>query len=226
MSQESLFNEARREIIALDDASDILYIPAWITEERASRVFTRLNTEVDWQQPTISIAGQQHKIPRLQAWYGDSGAVMEYSGQSFTPVAWTALLANMKSGVEREAGQGFNSVLVNLYRDGQDSVSWHADNEKELGKNPVIASVSLGATRIFSLKPRSRSSDVDFKQTGKGDKQNPSQTIKLPLHSGDLIVMRGETQQRWQHAVLKVKSSVGPRINLTFRQIVHKRSGL
>lgn len=205
MSQNSLFDSCCEECIRLDDHCELLYIPSWLTGDQAANVFSELLDCTPWQQPEIVVAGKVHKIPRLQAWYGDKGAVMEYSGKRFTPNHWTRLLADLRAAAEKSANTEFNSVLVNQYRSGRDSVSWHADDEKELGLNPVIGSLSLGGTRVFSLKSRA---------TGEVVKQN--------LHHGDFLVMRGETQHRWLHAVTKVKHAVDIRINLTFRKIVFK----
>lgn len=174
----------------------------WLESALATEYFNKLAAEVDWQQPEIWVAGQRHKIPRLQAWYGDENSVMEYSATRFYPTPWSKELISLKDLIENKTESSYNSVLVNLYRNGADGVGWHADDEKELGGRPVIASLSLGASRSFSLKPKA------------GGK-----SIKLELNNGDLIVMKGDTQRNWLHAVAKTSKKVGPRINLTFRYI-------
>ncbi|VUD68812.1 hypothetical protein TDB9533_04171 [Thalassocella blandensis] len=225
MGQTSLFEFTAEEKIPLDEVCELVYFPGWLQRDRADDIFSELLNCTPWQQPEIYVGGRQHKIPRLQAWYGDEGAVMAYSGKRFTPNVWTPLLQTLKLQAESAAGVQFNSVLVNQYRDGQDSVSWHADDERELGRNPVIGSLSLGASREFSLKPRSSgdSSAIEA-QAGMGFEHGRRRTngVKQVLHHGDFLLMCGETQHRWLHAVSKVRQSVGPRINLTFRNIIHK----
>jgi alkylated DNA repair dioxygenase AlkB len=142
--------------------------------------------------------GRRVLIPRLTAWHGAAGYV--YSGIEMTPAPWNEPLLEIKAVAEAWAGQAFNSVLLNLYRDGRDSVSWHADNEPGLGRDPVIASVSLGAMRRFQMKHRRREARV-----------------ALDLRSGSCLVMAGATQHHWLHQVPKTSRPVGPRINLTFR---------
>jgi alkylated DNA repair dioxygenase AlkB len=149
--------------------------------------------------------------PRLTAWYGDATARYSYSGLDLTPQPWTPALLALRTQVEQATGVTFNSVLLNLYRTGQDSMGWHADDEPELGPEPVIASISLGATRRFRLRPRH-------------SQQLPHAPLGLDLPSGSLLVMRGTTQQHWQHAVPKTARPVGPRLNLTFRTI-HAQPG-
>ena len=158
---------------------------------------------MDWRQDEIFVYGRAVRIPRLQAWYGDNQQSYQYSGLTMLALPWTAVLLDIKQAVESYSGCQFNSCLVNLYRDGNDSVSWHSDDEPELGTNPVIASVSLGAKRDFQLK---------HKMSGK--------KLSVPLTSGSLLLMAGETQHYWQHCIAKSKRVESPRINLTFRQIV------
>ena len=139
-------------------------------------------------------------IPRLTAWHGAAGYV--YSGIRLTPAAWTPPLLELKALAERLAGERFNSVLLNLYRDGRDSVSWHADNEPGLGRDPVIASLSLGAVRRFQLKHR-----------------RLDERLALDLPHGSCLIMAGATQHHWLHQLPKTTRPVGPRINLTFRHM-------
>jgi alkylated DNA repair dioxygenase AlkB len=141
--------------------------------------------------------------PRLSAWYGDPGAIYSYSGLRLEPLPWTPVLLEIRQVVTDLAETPFNSVLLNLYRDGQDSMGWHSDAEPELGRNPVIASVSLGAVRRFVLRHKKRK----------------EQHIALELESGSVLVMGGALQHYWRHALPKIRQAVGPRINLTFRLI-------
>lgn len=153
-----------------------------------------------WRQERITLYGRAMPVPRLTAWYGDKG--YRYSGIDHPPQAWTKSLALIKARVESACGASFNTALVNLYRTGADSVSWHSDDEKELGPEPVIASVSFGATRRFQLKSR----------------RGPER-VSLDLEPGSLLIMRGTLQRDWAHQVPKTKRPVGPRVNVTFREV-------
>jgi alkylated DNA repair dioxygenase AlkB len=166
----------------------------------ADRLLDELGTSIAWRQETATVMGRRVAIPRLTAWHGEAGYV--YSGIAMAPAAWTPPLLELKRCAEAHAGQAFNSVLLNLYRDGRDSVSWHADNEPGLGRNPVIASISLGATRRFQLKHR-----------GSGER------VAIDLSHGSCLVMAGATQHHWLHQLPKTARPVGPRINLTFRRM-------
>jgi len=177
----------------------------WLARDEALRLYETLRRELQWEQSEIRIAGRRVPIPRLNAWYGDPGAAYRYSGVLFEPLAWTASLRALKSRVEQATGHGFNSVLANLYRDGGDGVAWHSDDEPELGEDPAVASLSLGATRRFSLKHRQRR---DLRR------------LDIELPSGALLSMEPPTQRHWCHQVPKTKRAVGPRINLTFRRIL------
>lgn len=159
--------------------------------------------ETEWQQDDIKIFGKVYQQPRLTALYGDDGKSYSYSNITMYPKPMTPLLKEIKSKIELMTQTVFNTVLLNLYRDGTDSNGWHSDNEKELGKNPVIASVSLGAKRSFKLKQR-------------GDKKL---NYKIFLNHGSLLLMQGETQHHWLHELPKSKKITEPRINLTFRVI-------
>jgi alkylated DNA repair dioxygenase AlkB len=168
----------------------------------AARLFALLRATLPWQQERLTIFGREHPVPRLVAWHGDPGARYRYSGVLHEPAAWTDTLLEIRARVEALSGHRYNSVLANLYRDGRDGMGWHADDEPELGRNPVIASVSLGATRRFRLRHR-----------GSGE------TRALDLTDGSLLVMAGPLQHHWQHSLAKTARAVGPRINLTFREI-------
>lgn len=154
------------------------------------------------------MGGRSVKIPRLNAWYGEPHARYRYSGKTFQPLPWIRALAALCEHVHRKLSQEnlsthFNSALINLYRDGNDSVAWHADNESELGPNPVIASISLGATRRFVLK-----------------KRNSSEKYQLELEHGSLLLMLPPLQRFWLHSLPKTKVTTSPRINVTFRDII------
>jgi alkylated DNA repair dioxygenase AlkB len=170
----------------------------------ADRLFEQLQRTIDWRQAIATIMGRRLPIPRLTAWHGQAGYV--YSGIRMAPAPWTPPLLELKDIAEALAGQPFNSVLLNLYRHGRDSVSWHADNEPGLGRNPVIASISLGAERRFQLKHR---------RTG--------ERLSVDLAHGSCLIMSGATQHRWLHQLPKTAQPVGPRINLTFRAMTAER---
>lgn len=156
-----------------------------------------------WQTERIYIYGRWVPVPRLMAWYGDPGADYRYSGVDHQPLPWTKELLALRSDVEAVCRQSFNSVLANLYRDGRDSMGCHADNEKELGPNPLIASLSFGETRL--LRFRHNRSRI---------------TLDIELSHGDLLIMAGELQHHWRHELPKTRQAKQPRINLTFRRIV------
>lgn len=206
MSQSNLFEDKKLESLGLPRA-DVQLWKAWLDQEKAEAIFDALIKETQWEQPDIRIAGRTLKIPRLQSWHGDADAVYEYSAQVFHPQAWTSPLLELKQKLLDDCGLNFNSVLVNLYRDGNDSVSWHADDERELGEAPSIASISLGATRKFSLKPVYVDAPTRKSQS-------------IDLHSGDLLLMQGDTQKNWHHAVPKTSRPCSARINLTFRTVI------
>ena len=178
-------------------------IDSYYSAGQAREIFTILRKTLNWQQDEIRIFGKVHLTPRLQAWYADEGKSYSYSGLQMLPNQWTPLLQSIKLNLEQHTGHQFNSVLANLYRTGQDSNGWHSDNEKELGTNPVIASLSFGESRIFKLKHR----------------KDRSQKLNIPLHNGSLLLMQAETQHHWLHTIAKTKRQIKERINLTFRYI-------
>ena len=181
--------------------ADIVLLPEFCTSPDRDRLLADLDETTVWRQETIRMYGKTLPVPRLTAWYGDADKAYTYSKIEMHPEPWTSPLAEIKACVEAETGTTFNGVLVNLYRDGRDSVAWHSDDEAELG--PVIASVSFGETRKFQFRHKSRS---DLR-------------LEVALTHGSLLVMRGSTQFHWQHQIPKTSRRVGPRINLTFRQI-------
>lgn len=175
---------------------------AFYGQAESDRLFAALTSQLDWQEESIFIYGRWRKVPRLMCWYGDPDAHYQYSGVNHQPKPWLADLQTIKERVEQHCHCSFNSVLGNLYRGGQDSMGYHADNEKELGGNPLIASLSFGAERLFKLRHRN------------------GYQLDLPLGHGDLLVMAGSLQHHWQHALPKTKQPKTPRINLTFRKIL------
>lgn len=179
------------------------YHPSVFTQSESYELFTLLTERIDWRQEAIFIYGRKVLTPRLTAWYGDHGAVYKYSGVAFDPLPWTDELLQIKSKAEILAGTSFNSVLLNFYRDGNDSMGWHSDDEPELGRDPIIASVNFGEARRFDLRLK-----ADHKQ-----KQH------ILLEDGSILVMKGDLQHYWQHQVAKSAKVKGPRINLTFRMI-------
>ena len=199
-----LFDDRRElESISLIDA-DLKFMRSFFEKSQADHYFKLLLEETPWRQDSIKVWGKTHLQPRLTAWYGDPDTSYSYSGIQLESLAWTATLQAIKTAVEEVVGSRFNSVLINLYRDQQDSVGWHSDDEPELGHNPVIGSVSLGETRTFKLKHK----------TNKHEKQ-----LAVDLTHGSLLVMAGPTQKRWHHAIDKERMPKQPRINLTFRSI-------
>lgn len=192
--------------ISLEDGGELLLVEGWLSPSEAATSFDALMAEVPWQQKAISMMGKRVMQPRLVAWHGDPGAVYTYSGTRNDPLPWTPSLAELRRRAEEAAEHTFNSVLANLYRDGRDSMGLHADKEKELGEDPVIASVSLGATRVLQLRYAGKKRGV------------PARDVDLP--GGSLLVMRGTTQRFWRHGIPKETAPTGPRINLTFRHIV------
>lgn len=191
-----------QEILIPD--GELWYNASFFSEAESSNFFSSLESGIEWRQEDIVMFGKKIPQPRLVAWYGDRGISYTYSGLRLTAVPWTSDLLKIKRRIEEEINSSFNSVLLNLYRDGKDSMSWHSDDEPELGIKPVIASVSFGAVRRFHLRHKSKQ-DQD--------------RIRLDLADGSLLVMKGETQHHWQHQISKTARSIGPRINLTFRTI-------
>jgi alkylated DNA repair dioxygenase AlkB len=186
----------------LPDA-DVALDAAWLAPGESEALFAGLRNAIPWSVHRIRLFGRDVDSPRLSCWIGDPGTGYTYSGTHFEPNPWPVVLEPVRERLARECGIDFNSVLANLYRDGRDSMGWHSDDEPELGSQPPIASLSLGATRRFVLKHR-------------GD---PSLKRALELPHGSLLVMRGATQANYRHALPRTARPVGPRINLTFRRI-------
>jgi alkylated DNA repair dioxygenase AlkB len=178
------------------------WYPNWRLPERAAFDFEHVITEVEWKQDAMRTPAGLTPLPRLTAWQGDAGTVYVYSGIRNTPLTWTPTVLQLKAAVEATCDTRFNSVLLNRYRNGHDSMGWHADREPELGAQPVIASVSLGAPRRF-----------DFRHNKSGV------TCSFQLTGGSLLVMREPTQTQWRHRIPKEPKVRGERVNLTFRWV-------
>lgn len=210
--QHSLFDKPAEQTLDLGDEAYIQIKRQWVSQPEANSLLRCLINELHWEQPDICIGGRLLPIPRLQSWYGDEGAILIYSGRHFKPNPWHPMLIALRDRISAVSCAAYNSVLANQYRDGNDSVGWHADDEPELGDRPTIASLSLGSTRKFLVKPKSRYlSQNPFLPTRRYD---------ILLAHGDLLIMSGASQKNWQHSLPKTKQPVGQRINLTFRNML------
>jgi alkylated DNA repair dioxygenase AlkB len=198
-TQTSLFETAKLQ------HADWYLDPHFFDTVTASTHLTTLINSLDWQHYTLKLFGKVLPQPRLTAFYGDEGIAYAYSGLTLQALPYTDLLKQIQTKIEAAYGVKFNCVLANYYRDGNDSMGWHSDDEPSLGPDPVIASVSFGAERCFHLRHRF-------------EVQMPTQ--KLRLNNGSLLMMQGKSQSHWQHQLPKSKKVSGPRVNLTFRRIV------
>ncbi|TKR29850.1 alpha-ketoglutarate-dependent dioxygenase AlkB [Luteimonas gilva] len=187
--------------------AQLTFDPHWLDAAAARSLFDALMLQVPWETHRIRIYGRLVDSPRLSCWIGDPDAVYTFSGTRFVPHDWPAALRPVRERLNRELGADFNSVLANLYRNGADSMGWHSDSEAELGPQPFIASLSLGATRRFALKNR----------------RDPERKLALDLAPGSLLTMAGDTQTNYRHALPRTAKPVGARINLTFRRILAPR---
>lgn len=203
MSQLNLFEEPQEEnkIVQILNG-EYLYIPNFFDVPKANEYLKTFKENIIWKQESMNMYGKQVMFPRLTSWYGESDKPYTFSGITLQPHPWTKELLEIKAVIEPVCEVVFNSVLLNLYRDGNDSISWHTDAEKELGKNPLIASVNFGAERKFQIR---------HNQT--------QEIIDIHLKHGSLLVMQGELQHFWKHQVPKQKKITEERINLTFRVI-------
>lgn len=202
--QRSLFgDEPGRswEEFAMPDA-EVSLLRSFIAEEAGRELLDALIRETPWRQDKIRVFGAEHDLPRLQQWFGDEGRTYRWSGIVMEPLPWSPALLRVRARVQEVVGAAFNSVLLNYYRDGDDTVGWHSDDEPELGPTPLIASVSLGAERDFVLRHKERD-NVD--------------QLRLPLPHGSLLLMQGPTQRFWQHCLPRRRRVREPRVNLTFR---------
>jgi alkylated DNA repair dioxygenase AlkB len=195
---------AMPEPLPMPDA-DVRFMPGFYRAPHSTHCMEQLLREIQWREETIRLWGKEYLQPRLSAWYGDAGSRYAYSGVVLHPFPWTETLLQIREDVESASGHRFNSVLLNLYRDEHDGVGWHSDAEAELGRMPVIASLSLGATRRFRLRHKVR---------------KELKPVVIDLIDGSLLLMAGKTQACWEHAIHKQTRACGPRVNLTFRNIV------
>jgi alkylated DNA repair dioxygenase AlkB len=182
---------------------EYIYFPNFYDKATADKYFKRLIEDIKWKQESMNMYGKKIPFPRLTAWYGDNEKPYSFSGITLQPHSWSPGLLKVKNDIEPKANVIFNSVLLNRYRDGSDSISWHTDAEKELGQNPVIASVNFGAERKFQLKHKDTNERID-----------------IILQHGSLLIMLGELQHYWKHQIPKTKKPLEERVNLTFRVII------
>ncbi|MGY4537348.1 alkylated DNA repair dioxygenase AlkB [Mucilaginibacter sp. UYNi724] len=179
------------------------YRPTFFSPAESADLLEKLKASIQWKQETIRMYGKLLNTPRLTAWYGDNSKTYAFSGKKYDPYPWTSELLFIKQRVDKAAGITFNSVLLNDYRNGNDSVAWHADDEPELGINPIIASVSFGQMRRFDVR----------------HKQDHKLKHSVELENGSLLIMKGDLQHNWEHQVPKSIKAIKERINLTFRVI-------
>jgi alkylated DNA repair dioxygenase AlkB len=197
---------ASARTVAIDNG-ELRLFEGVLPRDQSATLFQRLTSEIDWQRESLFLFGRTVQTPRLTAWYGD--APYTYSGLTHPPRSWPDLLRELRQLVEQLTASRFNTVLLNLYRDGNDSMSWHSDDEPELGRNPAIASLNFGATRRFRFRNR----------------KDRSKTLAVDLSDASLLLMGGAIQHHWQHALPKSKKPMGARINLTFRQVAPPHQG-
>lgn len=181
---------------------EFIFEPNFFDVDESKLFLENLKNKIFWKQESMNMYGKQINFPRLTSWYGENDKPYSFSGIKLNPNPWSNELTAIKQKIEPVSNTVFNSVLLNLYRDGKDSISWHTDAEKELGKNPIIASVNFGATRKFQLR------HIETKEK-----------LEIDLSNGSLLIMQGELQHFWQHQVPKTNSLISERINLTFRVI-------
>ncbi len=198
-----LFDSQNKPITLDMDDANVIYFPSFFSRAKSDELFEILQKTIAWRQDNITVFGKTYPQPRLTALYGNNNNSYSYSNITMYPHLFTKDLLYIKNRIQKACMVNFTSCLLNLYRDGQDSNGWHADNEKELGTNPVIASVSFGEERWFHFKHKI---NKDLKQ-------------KILLRHGSLLIMQGKTQECWLHQIPKTKRVVNPRINLTFRVI-------
>jgi alkylated DNA repair dioxygenase AlkB len=190
----------------LGPSADLRLFERWLAPAEADRALEDLLRTTPWAQQSIVLFGRSVAQPRLSVWMGDEGATYTYSGLTQRPSPWTPAVAALRARVEGTTGVAYNGVLLNLYRDGDDSMGLHADDEPELGPDPVIASISLGAERTFMLKPKKHRKEAS--------------TLRLALPHGSLLVMDGGVQRGWVHGIPKEPKIRAPRVNLTFRRVI------
>lgn len=201
--QNLLFADEKPKKI-INTLGDIIYYPCIFSQEESDHLLSKLIEQIEWKHEPIMMFGKKIMQPRLTSLYGDPNVSYGYSGIVMNALPWNKILIHIKDKVEELSNHDFTHVLLNYYRNGQDSMGWHRDNEKNLGINPTIASVSFGASRVFQLR----------NYMSKEDKNS------VNLTHGSLLLMRGETQHYWEHQIPKTKKINLPRINLTFRKVI------
>ena len=199
------FNNLKPDFKFNNNNAEIYYYSNFFDKVQSNRFLDEFINEIEWRQNSILLFGKKHSLPRLEAWYGDRGVNYSYSGIKHSSTMWSKSLMFIRNRVEKKLNFKFNSVLMNYYRTGLDSNGWHSDDEKELGRNPVIASISFGSLRKFKLRHK----------TIIGGKTK----LDLELEHGSLLIMSGETQHFWKHCIPKTKAMIKPRVNLTFRLV-------
>lgn len=199
---DELIKSMDKEVLSMPDA-DVTFYRNFFNQQDSDELFQTLLNEIKWRQDKMKMYGKEVNLPRKTAWYGDRNMSYKFSGIHLEPEPWTPTLLQVKEKVNEIAEVKFNSVLLNLYRDGNDGISWHTDAEPELGSNPIIGSVSFGGARRFMFK----------------HKHNRDLKAEIELIHGSFLLMAGITQHFWQHQIPKTSKQVQPRINLTFRVI-------
>jgi alkylated DNA repair dioxygenase AlkB len=202
MDQLNMFGESGVSTGLPEDL--VAYTPQLFSETESAHYLQNFIATIPWEQRTVVMYGKPIVTPRLTAWFGDVGKNYAYTGTRFQPHSWTPELLAIKARIEPLSQVSFNSVLLNYYRDGNDSVAWHSDNETELGKQPIIASISFGQVRRFDIR----------------HKRDHDRKFSIRLENGSMLLMKGDLQQHWEHRIAKSTTPLKPRVNLTFRIIV------
>jgi alkylated DNA repair dioxygenase AlkB len=202
MEQLGLFGDAGQSKGLPTDYLE--YFPGLFDQGKSDYYLNKFIADTPWKQQVLKMYNNEVLTPRLTAWYGDKGTDYSYTGSVSNPIPWSPELLEIKSIVEPLAGTTFNSVLLNYYRDANDSVAWHSDKESVLGKHPVIASVSLGHVRSFDIR----------------NKEDHSEKYSVRLEHGSFLLMKSGLQEKWEHRIAKSTKTMGPRVNLTFRLVI------
>ncbi|KZN58969.1 alpha-ketoglutarate-dependent dioxygenase AlkB family protein [Pseudoalteromonas luteoviolacea] len=178
------------------------YFPQGISFDKSLALYEHLRVELPWQQPEIRVYGKSHRIPRLQCFVAEQSVHYGYSGKQLESCDWLPVLSAIRARLQQQYGQPFNALLLNWYRNGQDTMGWHSDDEQELGKEPMIVSVSLGASRLFKIRDKAT-----------------RETYSILLETGSFLVMSGRSQLDFEHSLPKQAKVSQGRINLTFRTV-------
>lgn len=200
------------ETITLSDGCQLSYLPNFLSANDGNSLYNALLEHIDWQQNTINIFGREVLEPRLSAFVGENGIQYRYSNSLRRPWPWPDELLYLLNAVQKAANCDFNCALLNYYRDGNDSMGWHADNEPELGVNPIVASLSLGAERDFLIRKAHKRYNSEARR---------SNNQSIPLAHGSLLIMHAGMQHHWQHSIAKCSHINTGRINITFRKIIN-----